>query len=662
MLTVPDVVRLACPRCRAEVVWRMGQDLECAGCAARFPVSDDVLAIGDPGRGHFDRVGESLHGIFARAREVGCVRALSDVGAFVKDELTPEYKESLSDERKGMIQVLVPGSRLGRVLVLGLSNGAVPIAFGRWSREVIVCNYDFERCRMAALRAEELGLTNLRWIWLEDLRRLPFLDGDFDCVVLEDALRALRLERSSTDDPHLELLREVRRVLRPDGHIFLSGDNAFGLELFAFSRRNRLGPLGPIFNAFRRWVPWARRRGLKRHHALGRYGYRRLLHRAGFSQASFYCLHPSRTRFQRVSLLERKSALSPASPSGLRVRLTTQLGSTSAFCTAFGVVAAPSSVERSWFMRLVDHIRSQLDRTGRQAFPSLMITGAIGSSGVVATISGDLVLRVPLNPVSTERIARNYAGIERARQSGVRLGSLAPAPVISGEYEGVPFTVEARIHGQPLSWLPRSVRQRAENEAFQLLLSLKSATFAEAKPMSPELSWGESMTKQIERMSAWTVEAGDASALSAILKHAEAVRDSGIPLCLSHGDYSHKNILANDRGELVGIVDWEHWAETRLVTHDFLHFLLGHQAAKNSTSRASALSAWLRGAALEAQSSRWVARFRETWNLPGGWELNAALAYWVAQVVPLVGTAKELDQVWRKRNFTSVLRVFGEVL
>ena len=94
-----------------------------------------------------------------------------------------------------------------KILDLGCGQGGLSVALARLGSDVTPCDLNLQCCEMASLRGLRHGL------YLSptgaSAHELPFPDESFDLVACCDVLEHV-------GDP-LKALREVRRVLRPDG-------------------------------------------------------------------------------------------------------------------------------------------------------------------------------------------------------------------------------------------------------------------------------------------------------------------------------------------------------------------------------------------------------------------------------------------------------------
>lgn len=103
------------------------------------------------------------------------------------------------------------------VLDVGCANGAHAVKAARQAKRVIGVDYDPGQLRVAADSVRRLGLDNVRLFAWDLTRALPFTAAAFDAVLFLDVIEHL--------GPRLEVLQEIRRVLRPEGRLLVSAPN-----------------------------------------------------------------------------------------------------------------------------------------------------------------------------------------------------------------------------------------------------------------------------------------------------------------------------------------------------------------------------------------------------------------------------------------------------
>jgi 2-polyprenyl-3-methyl-5-hydroxy-6-metoxy-1,4-benzoquinol methylase len=150
-----------------------------------------------------------------------------------------------------------------RVLEIGCGQGG----FACWlanhpqrPREVVAADFAAAALSKARELARRLGVEDIRWEQA-DIQDMPFGDASFDTVVSCETLEHV-------PDPG-RALRELTRVLRPCGHLFLTTPNYLGLMGLYRAYRHLIGrpytECGQPINTFTsllRTSGWVRRNGL----------------------------------------------------------------------------------------------------------------------------------------------------------------------------------------------------------------------------------------------------------------------------------------------------------------------------------------------------------------------------------------------------------------
>ena len=104
-----------------------------------------------------------------------------------------------------------------QVLDVGCGNGVHSISVASQDALVIGMDHDLPSLRSGRMLAAAHHATGLAFVQASAEETLPFLDGHFDLVLLLDVLEHVHRR--------VELLREIRRALRPGGVLMLSAPN-----------------------------------------------------------------------------------------------------------------------------------------------------------------------------------------------------------------------------------------------------------------------------------------------------------------------------------------------------------------------------------------------------------------------------------------------------
>lgn len=103
------------------------------------------------------------------------------------------------------------------VLDVGCANGAHTLRAAARVRRIVGMDQDVAQLRVAAADARRLGRDNVRLLAWDLTRPFPFPAAAFDAVLFLDVIEHL--------EPRVAVLGEIRRVLRPDGRLFVSAPN-----------------------------------------------------------------------------------------------------------------------------------------------------------------------------------------------------------------------------------------------------------------------------------------------------------------------------------------------------------------------------------------------------------------------------------------------------
>ena len=167
-----------------------------------------------PKRGHEASRNRQLLGLLPEnetdfARDVERLRKLRGIS----DPVTDIGPVSAADRalHRALVELTVTAP-LGDLLDIGCGHGRILKLLASRARRVVGVDIDSDARRYA--RAEMLlaGIENST-LRKGDMYELPFADGDFDTIILDEVL-------GNSEDP-AAVLREARRLLRPGGRLLL---------------------------------------------------------------------------------------------------------------------------------------------------------------------------------------------------------------------------------------------------------------------------------------------------------------------------------------------------------------------------------------------------------------------------------------------------------
>lgn len=103
------------------------------------------------------------------------------------------------------------------VLDVGCANGAHTVKAAQRVKRIVGIDSDLTQLGIAMASVRALGLDNVRLFAWDLTRPFPFPAASFDAAVFLDVVEHLH--------PRVEVLRQIRRVLKPGGLLLVSGPN-----------------------------------------------------------------------------------------------------------------------------------------------------------------------------------------------------------------------------------------------------------------------------------------------------------------------------------------------------------------------------------------------------------------------------------------------------
>jgi aminoglycoside phosphotransferase (APT) family kinase protein len=199
--------------------------------------------------------------------------------------------------------------------------------------------------------------------------------------------------------------------------------------------------------------------------------------------------------------------------------------------------------------------------------PKRIVHQASGMSNLVFTVQhsqGDLVVRLCPDQTRLNSYLKEQWAINKARKAGV------PTPEVlevGNQVVPIPYMVSRKTAGHPATHHPQRMRIIREMGRYAAIInSLKTKGFGSTfewshNQLSHNATWSEflhSELKLVEKIGV-LVEAGMVPAplgkkIRGILVN--AATETRKP-ALNHGDMRLKNVLVNDAGDIVAVLDWE---------------------------------------------------------------------------------------------------------
>jgi ubiquinone/menaquinone biosynthesis C-methylase UbiE len=292
---------LVCPRCHAALSLENDR-LRCAVCNESFLFHCGIPCFARGQSAWQFPLSASSSRLIEMAREHGWRASLSEL-----DKGSANWIEGA--ER---FPISVLASPKGQVLDAGCGWGALSFWLSKEFAHVCALDSQLDGLQFIDIRSAQDGVANISPVQ-GDLLSLPFPDRFFDLVLLNGVLEwagTFSKEHSATTLQKMAL-REMARVLHPDGVLYIAIENRFGLQYFVGYKEEHTGlrfiSLLPrrLANSYHKYRRGNEFRALTHSHR----GLTKMLRKCGFQNTKRFLVFPSYRNCRYAASLEGTKAL-----------------------------------------------------------------------------------------------------------------------------------------------------------------------------------------------------------------------------------------------------------------------------------------------------------------------------------------------------------------
>ena len=560
----------ACPSCGGELEAREAAR-RCRACGRSFAETAGIPDFSHDAEfywGELERA--TMQQMLADPRDIR--RQLLDTSRISDGGLRDYLMHYALDRRRAgwkFLTALPPGAS---VLDFGCGWGALALSVGVGASRVVVSDVVPERVMMTLRRAREGGLAGFTGCVSSGFPRLPFRDASFDLVLLNGVLEWV--PSSIPGDPRdvqAAFLKDVVRVLKPDGELYVGIENRFGAAYFRGKREEHtklrfvsLLPR-PLARIYHRRVTGREYRS----YTYGWPGLRRLLKGAGFGGVNLFLPYPDYREFHKIVDVRSaawigRSFAPKTLPRKMAAWLVCRSGLLKFFANSFGAVAAKAPRRRSWLDRLI----GELERRGVVAPGTAPVSYTVTPTACVLIELADRrpcrMLTLPLDGKARDRVRQdidNRLALGACLREAGRSDTFVP-PVVSGEWEGELYKLDALARGVRASTVAVEARRRA---CLEWLAAFHLAVAVDRPPAA------------IGGLEEWLAVVDQRLPPGLRGKYVELRRTLAGTVRRSafvHGDFHAGNAFMNPAGTVTCVTDWDLALQGGLPVWDVLTFLI----------------------------------------------------------------------------------------
>ena len=526
--------------------------LACRGCGQIFPLSDGVPNFGaksDYYYGEFPQ--HEMRSLVEMARRDGSAKAIENALQDKPEEWRRYFRQYATDETRAAWQFLLQLPENASVLDIGCGWGNISLSLARNFAAVYALDIVPERAVMASLRAREAGLTNVTALAGGNAAHLPFPDASLDVVVLNGVLEWVPVSFADIADPReaqLRLLREIARVLKPDGEVYIGIENRLGYGYF-FGKPDEHSKLKYATLLPRSWAnrySLAKRREPYRTYTYSWRGYRKLLRDAGFVTARFYCPFPEYREFTELISLDRPPdvarALYPTSLLGrLGMQVCKRVNVFREFSPTYSIVAS----KRPGRDRFVDRLLRHVGITASDTI-YLHVTG----TAAVLLFTPEVVVRLPLTERAGRRMNVDVANLHRI---GSQPRPLIPGLIAEGQFQRQAYLVTRAFPGVSGA----GVARRPHNLAAILRQAAGFITGFHRETIQEQVCSEEWLQQNFDWLADYIDKlGGNVAELKSLCRR--DLLGKRVQTVTAHGDFTLQNLVVDPQScRLTGVVDWD---------------------------------------------------------------------------------------------------------
>lgn len=143
------------------------------------------------------------------------------------------FVKNIIQPSRGAFKFLLNLDNTKIVLDIGCGYGAITTTIAPHVKKIIAIDPDSERLLFTKKRAQLSGLKNIVTVNISNTKVLPFPSNSFDTIIINGVLEWVPTTvKGYPNAVQIEFLKEVKRVLKPSGQVYLGIENRFSYQYF----------------------------------------------------------------------------------------------------------------------------------------------------------------------------------------------------------------------------------------------------------------------------------------------------------------------------------------------------------------------------------------------------------------------------------------------
>lgn len=678
------MTEFTCPQCRGWLE-NISDSLSCTSCGFSGNVRDSIVDL-RVGRldYYFNPVPRPVMNELVRptSRE-NWQHVIRRFMANVGDN--PDWIDNLVVDGRYSWKLFLDLPEDGVVLDLGCGLGNLSHNLAPHVGRIYAMDLTWERLEFSRLRFSLFNpVDDVQLIAGGDGPHLPFPDDSLDLVILSGVLEwipdsetlwqteggkfaiawNMALSFFGKRNPRkiqIQFLREIRRVLKPEGQLFIGIENRLNHEYFAGRPDHHSGLLygallprliANLYSIVASHRPY-------RTYTHSRRGYQGILREAGFATSSFIGLMDGYSKLKELLPFDFEKIIWKPVPSAV---LKKKIRRHKYFVPAFGIVAGNNTAGGApLLMRLLESISADAPSLNMKnlQFSRFSVTGKdkVVIEGETEAIK--VIVKLPCNEAACSAEKANAAML-RALESGPLASIEVPRSLAMGIYQGFTYFVETRCDGYTLeNSSDIADRDALIDKVYDLWRRVGAQEGGGRENYFDEAMIDHHIRNPIGVLRPLTAYPEELDSLGEQL--CDRFKNQPVRSGLIHGDFSVNNIMVRN-GQLTGLIDWEASSSCSPLVLDMINFL-------DSIERFSAKNCDLVDTMFALIEDKWPQKTEKTYfeksledcAIPFEQRRDYVILYWLHHMAQQAPYYLQFNNLLIARRLDSVIKRLSEL-
>jgi len=204
----------------------------------------------------------------------------------------------IKNESRADWKVILPVGPDSEVLDIGSGWGNIAVSMSKWNKHVHCCDVNMNNLRLLNSRLRDQKIDNVSTFQYDPntFLQMPLADNSIDVALLNGVLEWMGNADAGAkpDKIQLEALKEIRRVLKPGGALYIGIENRYSTAtLKGLGLHGEIPFVGLLPRPVTNFLTKLIRGSEHKTYIYSLRGYKKLMKKAGFSDVDYYWPYPS---------------------------------------------------------------------------------------------------------------------------------------------------------------------------------------------------------------------------------------------------------------------------------------------------------------------------------------------------------------------------------